>query len=701
MKDVTAQGSLSKSILPLTSNKTGNVLADTFGGEKRWVNWRYEVKDGKSTKVPYQINGNKASTTDSSHWSTFEEVSAASEHIGIVFTSDRNLLGIDIDHCLVDGAIQHESGDAIKALVSAANTYTEISPSGEGLHLLVMLTGPLTLEANRKPPFECYTQGRYFTLTNRPFGEAKQVRLVTPEKAIELLTLIGYPWKKTESSETSHVSSINDNLPLSLSDEALLERMFNAKNGAAMRALYDGNTDEYDNDESRADMALCSTLAFWSGKNAIQMENIWLASKLGARNKTQTRKDYRDRTIASAITNCKDVYTPLQSKKEEPVVAITTPRLWSMNEILSHDFGDVEWVVESLIPKHGMTVISGNPGEFKTWLTILMAICITHNTAVFGKFKTSQGSVLIVDEEDHMRLVQERLRLLGARSEDTIYYLSQSGFKVDSDEARKALIQLVREKEIKLVIFDSLVRIHQQDENDAKGMSKVFLCASEIVKAGASILLTHHHRKQVGFGPSNVGQSMRGSSDILASVDCHITVEKKRDEDRLIIRQSKLRQDVALKPFELCIIRSGTAPTGFEYAGEFDDKKMKVEEAVEAVVVILADGPKSRTDLIEILSEEDFGKTTVENAIKLAVEKAKIVRVPREDLTKEEQKKAYYRIAEGGDTAINEGLSPDVSADEEDILLQQSGIPEKTLPLEDGEPKAEAVEDGESSDDWF
>lgn len=326
------------------------------------------------------------------------------------------------------------------------------------------------------------------------------------------------------------------------------------------------------------------------------------------------------------------------------------PRVWSVGEIMAQDFGEQEWVVRSLIPRGGITVLSGSPGDFKTWITIHTAICVARGSRVFDVFETMKGGVLVIDEEDHIRLLQKRLGFLGAVAEDNISYISQGQIKLDSEESLNAIIDFVRKKNIKLVILDSLVRIHNQDENDAKSMARVFGYIQQIVAVGASILLTHHHRKQIGFAPSNAGQSMRGSSDILAAVDCHISVKKKPDEaNRLVIHQSKLRQDEALKPFEVTILKDSVdrdgkpVPSGFEYAGEFDEKKLKTEEAMESVVTILAEGQRSRVELMEALAEE-FAKTTSENAIKMAFEKGLIEKIPKEELPKEERKKDFYRL---------------------------------------------------------
>jgi len=254
----------------------------------------------------------KASVTDPAHWGTYAEVSARGSNIGIIFTPDQSLLGIDLDHVLTDGKITHAQKEAIERLLVKADTYTEISTSGDGLHILLRLAAPFTPKTNRKEPFEIYTKGRYFVVTNNPFGPAKPVRTITPEEADELLAVIGYPWKEAPATNIGATSLT----PILMDDQELLQKMFSAKNGSKMKALYSGDSSVYGGDISKADFALCLSLAFWTQKDAARMESIWLASPLGGREKTQKRKDYRDSTITAAIQECASVYAPSAPKEK-------------------------------------------------------------------------------------------------------------------------------------------------------------------------------------------------------------------------------------------------------------------------------------------------------------------------------------------------------------------------------------------------
>jgi len=282
--------------------------------EKRWVVWNKEKVQGRITKVPYSAKTTgPASSTDPETWTdyaTAKKAAAVFDGVGIVFTPEQKLLGIDIDHVLKDGAVVGPKATEILRLIEVADTYTEISPSGDGLHLYLQLSDPLSLEetGNRKAPYEAYTSGRYFTWTEVSFHKrAKKVRTVSPEEALSILGVIGYPWKAPAERQMA-----KDILEGSLfTDEELLDRMFRSKNGEAIKALYEGDTSTYDKDGSRADAALLSHLAFWSRKDAAQMERIWLASPIGQRKKTQdpkNRKNYVLRSIDGAIKTTKETY---------------------------------------------------------------------------------------------------------------------------------------------------------------------------------------------------------------------------------------------------------------------------------------------------------------------------------------------------------------------------------------------------------
>lgn len=283
-----------------------------------WVRWKkQEVKSPgneavRITKVPFQTNGKMASSVNPSHWVSYYKATenlTGFDGVGFTISKEHPLLCIDLDHVIKEGEITRED---YQILVDEANTYTELSPSGTGLHIILELDTHFSLLATKKTnddgtAVECYTENRYFTFTGQPFQVDLPVRKVNIEEAEQLLRMIGYPWGKRDDliQPTVEASSLTFTMP----NETLLKKMFKAKGGAKLMRLYNGDLSDHNDDGSAGDAALCTALAFWTGKNKAQIEEIWLQSPLGQREKTQTRKDYRDRTIESVCNIVTEVYT--------------------------------------------------------------------------------------------------------------------------------------------------------------------------------------------------------------------------------------------------------------------------------------------------------------------------------------------------------------------------------------------------------
>ncbi len=293
--------------------------------DKIWVNWKIVLRWSERekamvpTKVPFQPNGKPADATDAATWSTFKECKAHDEKVGFVLSDDLSMVVIDLDKCLDEKGIIEDT--AYRMVYEKSDSYTEISPSGTGLHILLKLPTPYPLIARRSaksPGFEIYAKGRYMTYTANPYQTKKKIREISHDELTSILEIVGYPWGKTPADETSpHIPN---------PDSEILSRMFHSKNGERIKALHDGDTSQYNDDASAADAALLAHLAYWTQKDPNIMRQLWLASPLGQREKTQKRPDYQDRSIRAAIALCKDTYTPPAAADPDLDLIFTTTK---------------------------------------------------------------------------------------------------------------------------------------------------------------------------------------------------------------------------------------------------------------------------------------------------------------------------------------------------------------------------------------
>src|ERR1700722_21015679 len=64
------------------------------------------------------------------------------------------------------------------------------------------------------------------------------------------------------------------------SDDELVEFAANARNGERFKRLWSGDISDYENDHSRADLALCRMLAFWCGPDPERIDQLFRRSGL-------------------------------------------------------------------------------------------------------------------------------------------------------------------------------------------------------------------------------------------------------------------------------------------------------------------------------------------------------------------------------------------------------------------------------------
>jgi biotin operon repressor len=238
---------------------------------RAWVCWRWEIVKGRRTKVPYNpVTGKRASTTDPSTWTHFATALtavAAYDGLGIVLTG--KLCGVDLDKCR-----DPEAGDVQEwalDIVSALNSYTEVSPSGTGLHVLQFAALP---PGGRKKSYvEMYdsAKGRFFCVTGQHFP-GTPLTVEQRQTEIDELHAQIFGAKPHASAQTPAPAPPQ---PLALSDQELLEVAFAAKNGAEIQHLF-GEPGGAQNSEG--DASLCGLLAWYSGGDAARLERFMRAS---------------------------------------------------------------------------------------------------------------------------------------------------------------------------------------------------------------------------------------------------------------------------------------------------------------------------------------------------------------------------------------------------------------------------------------
>lgn len=265
--------------------------------------WKYKMRNGRKTKVPYQTNGKRADSSNKACFSDFDTVANLTQsYDGIGMGMFQPFVAVDIDHCVDGGKLSDMATDIVETL----NSYTEYSPSESGVRI-VAKADTLSYDKvkyyinNQKIGLEVYVAGmtnKFVTLTGNTICEAP-----IAERTNEIMAILDKYMQKP-------VVALNPKKIVGsyLSDESIIEKSAKSKQGEKFSALWNG---EFETSHSEADQALCAVLAFWCGGDTEQMDRLFRKSKL-YREKWE-RNDYREMTLQKALMQTKEFYKPVKS----------------------------------------------------------------------------------------------------------------------------------------------------------------------------------------------------------------------------------------------------------------------------------------------------------------------------------------------------------------------------------------------------
>lgn len=263
---------------------------------KNWCLWKFvHVEGRKPTKVPYQPNGYKCSVTNPETFSSFDEcfnvlALGSYDGLGFIFTGT-DYSGIDLDDpsFLADGSPNPNYQSDLNRQIKIAHefdSYSEVSPSGKGLHIIVKGKVP---DGRRTNYIELYPSGRYFTMTGKVHN-AKPVGYYEP--------LLNQLWQQMGGVINGAPHPTVDSKPETITDEEILE-LARKHNTATFCDLEAGVWAGSYQSQSEADQAFVNIIAYYTDSKS-QVERIFRNSKL-MRPKFDTNKSYRTNTISKAF----------------------------------------------------------------------------------------------------------------------------------------------------------------------------------------------------------------------------------------------------------------------------------------------------------------------------------------------------------------------------------------------------------------
>lgn len=291
---------------------------------KRWgvykKIWKPERK--KFTKIPIDpMTGNGGKTNDESTWTDFKTALAAVSRLnldGLAFYFKPPYIGIDVDN-VADDIEEFTHGDTdniVSDFMKHTNSYSEISLSGKGLHIIVK--GTINGEKRRHKNCEMYEDGRFFAMTGNFFGN--------PDNNLIREVNVDYLYKKYIEPESKvvdlfHSSTVKAN---DLATNDIIKAAATSRSGERFQRLYRGEWEGLYSSQSEADMSFANDLAFWTAKDFGKMDEIFRSSGLmrDKYDEKHGKTTYGVGLLNKAIADTSRTYQPKEQQKDDFYLSI-------------------------------------------------------------------------------------------------------------------------------------------------------------------------------------------------------------------------------------------------------------------------------------------------------------------------------------------------------------------------------------------
>ena len=224
-------------------------------------------------------------------------------------------------------------------------------------------------------------------------------------------------------------------------------------------------------------------------------------------------------------------------------------------ELLAGPPPAARWLWRGWLAQGDLALLVGDPGVGKSLLTLALAAAVRRGVPLLDE-PCYRGRVGVLDLENPLDEAHKRLRAVGvtATEHDGLVYVHQPALDLGTAAGIAAVQDLLDRHQLDALVIDSLRRAAPGlEENDSAAVSRILSPLRALTAASSrTIVLVHHARKRIGDNPTDAGQMVRGSGDLLASADTLLYLRAK-EAGIFTLEQGKSRRGVAHESIQVRI----------------------------------------------------------------------------------------------------------------------------------------------------
>ena len=287
-----------------------------------------------------------------------------------------------------------------------------------------------------------------------------------------------------------------------------------------------------------------------------------------------------------------------------------TPKEFSIENLPSVWTYDtkVEWLIEDLLPRGMVTLITGDSGVGKSTMALTMAGAVAHGASFLCR-KSRRCDSVYVDGENPVGVVCERLERLQIADTPALKFWGGWSDPPPNRPNEESLLKWAKAHK-GLIIFDSLVEFHPGSEQDSSETRKYMRQFRKLANLGATVVVLHH------TGKGENSKDYRGSSDIKASVDMAYALEA-------IGEGETASHTLRLRPFKCRIAQVPSIRIDFS-EGMFNLADGGTHTNGEMLLHIIRENPGLTGRQIKDRTQGKIAKNRVDDLLSQGVEKGSL-----------------------------------------------------------------------------
>ena len=239
-----------------------------------------------------------------------------------------------------------------------------------------------------------------------------------------------------------------------------------------------------------------------------------------------------------------------------PPSAPITPTFLSVGELVRRYPELRPRVIEGLLREGETMNVIASPKTGKSWLTIDIALAVAMGRPWLGRFETTPGDVLIIDNELHAATSAHRIPLV---AEMRGLSLDEYGHRVHLVNLRGKLVDLnslatlfapMRSGRYKLVVLDAFYRFVPKgmDENANADVAGLYNTIDRYAAQMRSAFVLIHHSTKGNQSAKSVTDVGAGAGAQSRAADTHL-VMRPHEEEGAVVLDAAARSWPPLRPF--------------------------------------------------------------------------------------------------------------------------------------------------------